>query len=50
VIDSVLKQLREIGAAAGLKGFEQIQTLMLSDEPFTVQNELLTVTTKICSK
>ncbi|OON23186.1 AMP-binding enzyme [Opisthorchis viverrini] len=43
----LIDELNRIGSAGGLKGFEQIRAVHLSDEPFSVANGLLTPTMKI---
>ncbi|GAA50101.1 long-chain-fatty-acid--CoA ligase 5 [Clonorchis sinensis] len=43
----LIEELNRIGSARGLKGFEQIRAIHLSDEPFSVANGLLTPTMKI---
>ncbi|TGZ75196.1 hypothetical protein CRM22_000511 [Opisthorchis felineus] len=43
----LIDELNRIGSEKGLKGFEQIRAVHLSNEPFSVANGLLTPTMKI---
>eukprot|EP00887_Chlorella_sp_A99_P004337 scaffold15.g4337.t1 len=47
VVTSVLKSMLEEGRAAGLKGFEQVATVHLHPEQFSVENGLMTPTFKL---
>ena len=47
VQSAVLKSMQEEGRAAQLRGFEQIQGVILTPEAFSVENGLLTPTFKI---
>ena len=42
----LLSQLQQTGKDAKLKGFEMIRAVSISDEEFTVDNDLLTPTFK----
>jgi len=44
--DTLFKDLTAMGKKEGLKGFEQIQDIYLSAEPFTFENGLTTPTFK----
>ncbi len=44
---AVMKSMQEEGRVAQLKGFEQVQALLLIPEPFTVENGMMTPTFKI---
>ena len=44
--DDLLQELQQTGKDAKLKGFEMIRALKISDEEFTVNNDLLTPTFK----
>ncbi|CAH8642876.1 unnamed protein product [Schistosoma margrebowiei] len=43
----VLKKMNEVATEKGLKRFEMVQSIYLNDNPFTVENGLLTPTMKI---
>jgi len=47
VRDHILKSMIATGTEAGLKGFEQVRAVVLSDELFTVENGLITPTFKL---
>jgi long-chain acyl-CoA synthetase len=47
LIEEILNNLREVGLANDFKGFEIIKKITLIEEPFTIENNLLTPTLKI---
>lgn len=47
--DTVLSAITTAGKAAGLKGFEQAKAVVLSPMEWTVENDLLTPSFKVCS-
>jgi hypothetical protein len=42
-----LKELQAVGRAKGLKGFEEVKTLHLEPEPFSVENDMMTPSFKL---
>eukprot|EP00742_Colponemidia_sp_Colp-10_P013189 GILJ01014887.1.p1 GENE.GILJ01014887.1~~GILJ01014887.1.p1 ORF type:complete len:655 (-),score=112.62 GILJ01014887.1:81-2045(-) len=44
---SILQDLNKVGKANGLQGFEMIKNVFLTNEEFTLENELLTPTLKV---
>ncbi|BGP46913.1 long-chain fatty acid-CoA ligase [Rhodotorula kratochvilovae] len=48
--DAVLKSLNGVGKKAGLKGLEQLQSVVLTDDEWTPQNGLLTAAQKLNRK
>jgi len=47
VIQAALTEINKEARKAGLKGFETVKRLLLTMEPFTVENGLLTPTFKV---
>ena len=45
--NEILKDLDILATKFGFKGFEKIKKIYLSPEPFTVQNDLCTLTLKV---
>lgn len=42
----LLKELQTLGQRDGLKSFEQVKDIYIEDEPFSIENGLLTPTLK----